>query len=85
MNDLEAMMFGEMCTDCSDQGYFLEMRSFIKRYHKDWQIEYYVQLINQDSQSYKSSGFDDEFLDNIRKEVRLYVEQIRGNDSNVSE
>lgn len=48
MDDGDAYCFGDTCTEALDQGLWVEKDKFLKRYHEDWQKEFYYTLMKQD-------------------------------------
>ena len=48
MDDGDAYCFGDTCTDAVDQGLWVEKDKFLKRYHEDWQKEFYFNLMKQE-------------------------------------
>jgi hypothetical protein len=48
MDDSEAYCFGDTCTEAVDQGLWVEMDKFLKRYNEDWQKEFYFTLMKKD-------------------------------------
>ena len=48
MDDSEAYCFGDTCTKAVDQGLWVEMDKFLKRYNEDWQKEFYFTLMKKD-------------------------------------
>lgn len=69
MDDGDAYLFGEFCTDAADQGYWTMLRSFKEKYKEDWQRDFYLRLIKQDYEDEKKRSMTNREFDELMKDV----------------
>jgi hypothetical protein len=68
----EAYRFGDICTNACDQGYWLELKNYSKKYKEEWQKEYYIHLICKEKKQDENITLPSEEVDRIRKEFEMY-------------
>lgn len=64
-----ARIFGDYCTDAADQGYFIMLRDFSKKYKEDWQREFYIQLICDDVERDEKRSLTSREINELRNEL----------------
>ena len=69
MDDSDAFCFGDTCTEAVDQGLWVEIDKFLKRYNEDWQKEFYFTLMKMDFEETErrkmSSAEEKEFREDL--------------------
>jgi hypothetical protein len=77
-NDSEAISFGELCTDVLDQEiFFFLMKMFSRKYHEDWQLEFYYQKICEEEEQDRNRALTQDERNQIREEIRWHMTLIR--------
>ena len=76
-NDDEAISFGDFCTDVLDQGIYSFLKTeFLRKYHEDWQLDFYYQKICEEEKD-KNRTLTQNERNEIREEIRWHMTQIR--------
>ena len=65
----EAFCLGDFCTEASDQGYWLYIKDFIKRFHEDWQKNFYIGLVRRDYEQEHHSPMPEGDLELLRRKL----------------
>ena len=77
-NDGKAMSFGKLCTDVLDQGiYSFLKKEYLRKYHEDWQIEFYYQKICEEEEQERNRALTQDERNEIREEIKWHMTQIR--------
>ena len=77
-NDDEAISFGELCTDVLDQGIYSFLKTeFLRKYHEDWQLEFYYQKICEEEEKDRNRALTQDERNEIREEIKWHMTQIR--------
>ena len=67
----EAYCFGDFCTEACDQGYELYISDYLKKYHEDWQKDFYLHLICNEIKREEKREVQAAELAEIKKELEL--------------
>ena len=77
-SDGEAISFGKLCTDVLDQGiYSFLKKEYLRKYHEDWQIEFYYQKICEEEEQERNRALTQDERNGIREEIKWHMTQIR--------
>lgn len=69
MDDGDAYLFGDFCTDAADQGYWTKLRSFKDKFKEDWQRDFYMQLIKQDFEEENERPMTNREFDELKNDI----------------
>ena len=67
-DDADSYSFGVFCSDAADRS-ILMVRDFSKEFTKDWQKEFFIQLISREYERDYRRPMDNSLLEEIRKEL----------------
>ena len=77
-NDGEALSFGKLCSDVLGQGiYSFLKKEYLRKYHENWQIEFYYQKICEEEEQEKNRALTQDERNEIREEIKWHMTQIR--------
>ena len=66
-NEFDAMNLGHFCMRASDQGVFIMQSEFARRFKEDWQREFYLHLMCEESEEIDKRNLSDSEIEELRK------------------